>query len=152
MIASQRNKSYVIRILQAQFNGAGAITPAPMKQPWSIWINKSHCFHRNTWYKHNQTKHPKTRARVLWLIATQKAKFMGPTWGPPGSCRPQMGPMLAPRTLLSGNSSVLVKYAYDRKFITMWYSIDTIMISFLSNITTHNKNSNFITARWQEQC
>ena len=31
-----------------------------------------------------------------------KAKFMGPTWGPPGSCRPQMGPMLAPGTLLSG--------------------------------------------------
>ena len=32
----------------------------------------------------------------------QIAKFMGPTWGPPGSCRPQMGPMLAPWTLLSG--------------------------------------------------
>ena len=28
--------------------------------------------------------------------------FMGPTWGPPGSCRPQMGPTLAPWTLLSG--------------------------------------------------
>ena len=27
---------------------------------------------------------------------------MGPTWGPPGSYRPQMGPMLAPWTLLSG--------------------------------------------------
>ena len=27
---------------------------------------------------------------------------MGPTWGPPGSCRPQMGPMLAPWTFLSG--------------------------------------------------
>ena len=27
---------------------------------------------------------------------------MGPTWGPPGSCQPQMGPMLAPWTLLSG--------------------------------------------------
>ena len=27
---------------------------------------------------------------------------MRPTWGPPGSCRPQMGPMLAPWTLLSG--------------------------------------------------
>ena len=27
---------------------------------------------------------------------------MGPTWGPPGSCRPQMGPMLAPWTLLLG--------------------------------------------------
>ena len=33
---------------------------------------------------------------------TQIAKFMGPRWGPPGSCRPQMGPMLAPWTLLSG--------------------------------------------------
>ena len=32
---------------------------------------------------------------------SQIAKFMGPTWGPPGSCRPQMGPMLATWTLLS---------------------------------------------------
>ena len=31
----------------------------------------------------------------------QIATFMGPTWGPPVSCRPQMGPMLAPWTLLS---------------------------------------------------
>ena len=33
---------------------------------------------------------------------SQKARFMGPTWAPPGSCRPQVGPMLAPWTLLSG--------------------------------------------------
>ena len=33
---------------------------------------------------------------------TQIAKLMGPTRGPPGSCRSQMGPMLAPWTLLSG--------------------------------------------------
>ena len=33
---------------------------------------------------------------------SQIAKFMGPTWGRPGSCRPQMGPMMAPWTLLSG--------------------------------------------------
>ena len=33
----------------------------------------------------------------------QIVMFMGPTWGPPGSCRPQMGPMLAPWTLLSGS-------------------------------------------------
>ena len=33
---------------------------------------------------------------------TQIVRFMGPTWGPPGSCRPQMGPMLAPWSLLSG--------------------------------------------------
>ena len=36
------------------------------------------------------------------MIYTQIARFMGQTWGPPGSCRPQMGPMLAPWTLLSG--------------------------------------------------
>ena len=35
-------------------------------------------------------------------MGAQIAKFMGPTWGPPGSCRPQMGPMLAPWILLSG--------------------------------------------------
>ena len=32
----------------------------------------------------------------------QIENFMGPTWGPPGSCRPRMGPMVAPWTLLSG--------------------------------------------------
>ena len=35
-------------------------------------------------------------------VMTQIAKFMGPSWGPPRSFRPQMGPMLAPGTLLSG--------------------------------------------------
>ena len=39
----------------------------------------------------------------LWKKwSSQMAKFMGPTWGTPGSCRPQMGPMLAPWTLLTG--------------------------------------------------
>ena len=30
------------------------------------------------------------------------ARLMGPTWGPSGADRTQVGPMLAPRTLLSG--------------------------------------------------
>ena len=34
--------------------------------------------------------------------AAQVAKFMGPTWGPPGSCRPQIGLMLDIWTLLPG--------------------------------------------------
>ena len=42
-------------------------------------------------YRHNWDEKP-----------SQIARFMGPTWGPPGSCRHQMGPMLAPWTLLSG--------------------------------------------------
>ena len=32
----------------------------------------------------------------------QIARFMGPTWGPSGAGRTQVGPMLAPWTLLSG--------------------------------------------------
>ena len=39
---------------------------------------------------------------TLQEISAQIANFMGPTWGPPGSCQPQMGPMLAPSTLLLG--------------------------------------------------
>ena len=35
---------------------------------------------------------------MIFLIA----RFMGPTWGPPGDDRTQVGPMLAPWTLLSG--------------------------------------------------
>ena len=40
--------------------------------------------------------------------SSQIAKFMGPTWGPPGSCRPQVGPILTPWTLLSGLLHLLV--------------------------------------------
>ena len=51
------------------------------------------------------------RYRLIFVLIkgatqpTQIAKFMGPTWGPPGSCRSQMGPMLAPWTLLSEQGS-----------------------------------------------
>ena len=38
---------------------------------------------------------------------THIAKFMGPKWGPSGTSRPQMGPMLAPWTLLSGYALLL---------------------------------------------
>ena len=39
-----------------------------------------------------------------WLM-TLIAWFMGPTWGPSGADRTQVGPMLGPWTLLSGESS-----------------------------------------------
>ena len=50
-------------------------------------------------------------ARILWRAeAPQITKFMGPTWGSPGPCRPQMGPMLAPWTLILGTQgSALVE-------------------------------------------
>ena len=57
------------------------------------------------------TKHSSARAtctlyympRFITLnIKSQIAKFMGPTWGPPGSCRPQAGPMLAHKPCYQG--------------------------------------------------
>ena len=39
---------------------------------------------------------------LILSMTSQRAKFMGPTWGPPGSYRPQKDPMSAPWTLLSG--------------------------------------------------
>ena len=38
---------------------------------------------------------------IIILLTSHIARLMGPTWGPPGSCRPQIGPMLSPWTLLS---------------------------------------------------
>ena len=46
---------------------------------------------------------------------------MGPTWGPPWSCRPQMGPMLAPWTLLSGLCSCCLQH---HEFTSqLWFNI-----------------------------
>ena len=53
---------------------------APVKLSWMIWVN-SDC-----------------------IIPPQITSFTWPTWGPPGSCRPQIGPTLAPWTLLSGTT------------------------------------------------
>ena len=39
-------------------------------------------------------------------MSTLIARFIGPTWGPSGADRTQVGPMLAPRTLLSGKVRV----------------------------------------------
>ena len=52
----------------------------------------------NVWPQQSTAK----QKPCAYFLGYTVAKFMGPTWGPPGFCRPQMGPMLAPRTLLSG--------------------------------------------------
>ena len=45
--------------------------------------------------------------RQAITIATQIATFMGPTWGPPGSCGPQMGPYCPPEPCYQGNDDRL---------------------------------------------
>ena len=64
----------------------------------------------------------------LYINHTQIAKSMGPTWGPPGTCWPQMGPMLAPWTLLSWKWLVIEPQVMDSKLfvnsqIMIQYSI-----------------------------
>ena len=71
--------------------------------------------------------------------ATLIARFMGPTWGPPGAGRTQVGPMLAPWTLLSGH-----RYA---KRICRFHGLlkipgtETSISSFKSTILFENKGT-----------
>ena len=44
--------------------------------------------------------------RQAIVSTTLIARFMGPTWGPRGDDRTQVGPMLAPQTLISGNDEL----------------------------------------------
>ena len=48
----------------------------------------------NTWQQRANLAHN------CWCILTLIARFMGPTWGPSGADRTQVGPTLAPWTLL----------------------------------------------------
>ena len=73
------------------------------------------------------------------------ARFMGPTWGPLGPCRPQMGPMLALWTLLSGLAPEWSKPQICRS-ITFWGTPQdsfqgTVSLNILSHkIKFHGKN------------
>ena len=71
---------------------------------YRVNLPRIHDWHR--WNYRYHSLYPS--ATLLLLVCSGKlvwhcfiTKFMGPTWGPPGSCRPQMGPMnLAIRVLL----------------------------------------------------
>ena len=47
-------------------------------------------------------------------------RFKGPTWGPPGADRTQVGPMLAPWTLLSGLASERECCTYAKACLMQW--------------------------------
>ena len=56
---------------------------------------------------------------TIYLSLSQRARFLCPTWGPPGSWWPQVGPTLAPWILLSGmflkqNCSPLSELEHER--------------------------------------
>ena len=84
------------------------------------------------------------------IVYTRIPKFMGPTWGPPGSCRPQMGPMLAPWTLLSG----LFWVHYCDILWASWHlkSLATqLFVNSLFRLTSKNTSKVHITCpMWRE--
>ena len=58
------------------------------------------CYGVSSWDLQNKvdTWYIESALHLEFHSCSQIARFIGPTWGPPGSCRPQMGPS----TLLSG--------------------------------------------------
>ena len=71
----------------------------PRSYSWFHFINKVELFVR-TWKRNNFVPYFDTFIRQEQT--SQITKFMGPTWGPSGADRTQMGPMLAAWTLLPG--------------------------------------------------
>ena len=73
----------------------------------------------------------------LLFTHSPDSKFMGPTWGPPGAERTQVGPMLAPWTLLSGS------FPSCQWFLSMWCHCNMKCIHWLwqmETVYTHAKN------------
>ena len=77
---------------------------------------------------------------LLCYNLTQIAKFIRPIWGPPGSCRPQMGLMLAQWTLLSRK---LRWYGVPLKYGVVWHGItySTIVIEVYINHRTYSQKT-----------
>ena len=72
-------------------------------------------------------------------IYTQIAKFMGPIWDPPSSCRPQMGTMLVPWTLPPGYASTHWAIICSDSALSTVRSHCPMQCWFILNRTPQNK-------------
>ena len=70
---------------------------------------------------------------VTWLQNALIARFMGPTWNPAWANRTQMGPMLAPWTLLFG----VFDYQHLDK-MCWWNHIFETFLNLIIDISTPN--------------
>ena len=82
-------------------------------QPW-YWPT---CRHLGI-FRFQQQKNRRIAAichkQTGWFMVSLIARFMGPTWGPSWADKTQVGPMLAPWTLLSGIQSVYASWCYSQ--------------------------------------
>ena len=108
--------------------------PSAHEETWRIWGNGSHVSIQNRKYSYNKTKHYNNLMGFCKKdVIPQIAKFMGPTWGPPGSCRNQMGPMLAPWILLSASIVNTLESCLSCTNPSNWSCYGTWLV-FLCNI------------------
>ena len=71
---------------------------------------------------------------------------MGPTWGPPGSCRPQVGPMLAHKPCYQGicqvaNVLLMVSNTIDSQCKSLWYLLQSSAVITRSHIVRYHINN-----------
>ena len=84
---------------------------------YTMMKNKIHLMAKQTynslnymqWLYAETISHTSCIPRMVIVIITQIAKFMGPTWAPTWVLQPQMGPMLDSWTLLSGKMGNIIQ-------------------------------------------
>ena len=108
-----------------------------------LFINSPECYFGVYFPRFFATREISTKITLLWAhkqfatwihtlfsicatLDTPIARFLGPTWGLSGADRPQVGPMLASWTLLSGISFIIVwLHWHNTHFVRFWvYNID----------------------------
>ena len=104
--------------------------------PWSYWSDREMCWpYTMCKFKIITTKWRAAKTSVYFTgqavhIITLIARFMGPTWGPSGDNRTQVGPMLAPWTLLPGYFYYVWKRAAPESYIEDWESEFNILSNY----------------------
>ena len=141
-------REIMIRLFQYPPDSVAGLTCVGlMPAPWKWYIS------------HRCTLHFFRRFVLLWLYPVQPTlitRFMGPTWGPPGADKTQLGPMLAPWISLSGylssrasihkavrHSKNLVKTRNSIMIVSRWNltGIPTaLLLRYLSNIRAIGKS------------
>ena len=86
---------------------------------------------------------------MLWR-QTLTARFMVPTWGPSGADRTQVGSMLAPWTLLSGNTVYTYPIEHFASLLLFCGPVIKFYISFVSKLRNHLCNCIFFHLNWKE--
>ena len=85
------NRRQMIPTSKCHSTFAALVTSA---QPLILSVSSTRtCRMWNSWKEEITTKILCYKAVVVDKITTLIARFMGSTWSPPGSCRPQVGPM-----------------------------------------------------------